>query len=203
MLTLYHCKNARSFRALWMLEEAGLEYDLRVLPFPPRFRQPEYLEDNPLGTIPLLLDGDTRMTESAAICEYIAAKYAPDLTVSPDSPGFGDYLNALHHGEATLTFPQTLVLRYLMLEPEDRKNPSVAADYKKWFQARLIWLDSQLEKSDFVADGRFTAADVSVAYALLLATTLKQFDPFSERIEAYWQRMQERPAYKRAVKAQG
>ena len=203
MLTLYHCKNARSFRALWMLEEAGLEYDLRVLPFPPRFRQPEYLEDNPLGTIPLLLDGETRMTESAAICEYIAAKYASGLSVSPDAAGYGDYLNALHHGEATLTFPQTLVLRYLMLEPDDRKNPSVAADYKKWFQARLIWLDNQLKKSDFVADGRFTAADVSVAYALLLATTLKQFDPFSERIPAYWQRMQERPAYKRAVKAQG
>ena len=54
---LYHCRDARSFRALWMLEEIGIDYDLRLLPFPPRFRQPDYLAENPLGTIPLLVDG--------------------------------------------------------------------------------------------------------------------------------------------------
>ena len=57
MIVLYHCANARSFRALWMLEELGLPYELRMLPFPPRVLQKTYLDINPLGTIPLLLDG--------------------------------------------------------------------------------------------------------------------------------------------------
>ena len=204
MITLYHCSDARSFRALWMLEEAGLSYDLKLLPFPPRVRKPEYLTENPLGTIPLLIDGDTRMTESAAICEYIAAKYpANGLAVTPDEPGFGDYLNALHFGEATLTFPQTLVLRYSRLEPEERRQPQVALDYAKWFNARLRGLDARLELSDYVAAGRFTAADVSVAYALLLSENLQILDRASELVHAYWARMQDRPAFRRAKEAQG
>lgn len=67
MINLYHCVDARSFRVLWTLEEIGLPYELTVLPFPPRVLAPGYKKINPLGTIPLLLDGATRMTESVAI----------------------------------------------------------------------------------------------------------------------------------------
>src|SRR5271165_2874831 len=113
MIALWHCVDARSFRPLWALEEIGLQYRLEILPFPPRYLAREYLEINPLGTIPLLVDGETRMTESAAICQYLAERYAgPPLAVRPDEQGYGAYLNALHFGEATLTFPQTIVLRY-------------------------------------------------------------------------------------------
>ena len=59
MIRLYHCADARSFRPLWALEELGLPYELHILKFPPRLRQPEYLEVNPLGTIPAMKDGDT------------------------------------------------------------------------------------------------------------------------------------------------
>jgi len=68
MIELYHCVSARSFRPLWALEELGAPYQLRMLPFPPRALQRSYLALNPLGTVPLLLDGDTRMTESSAMC---------------------------------------------------------------------------------------------------------------------------------------
>ena len=67
MIELYHCPGTRSFRALWALEELQLNYKLHVLAFPPRGRQPDFLDKNPLGTVPLLIDGDTRMTESSAI----------------------------------------------------------------------------------------------------------------------------------------
>ncbi|MCQ4322483.1 glutathione S-transferase N-terminal domain-containing protein [Stutzerimonas stutzeri] len=67
MITLYHCMSARSFRALWALEELGLDYELMMLPFPPRLFKKEYLSINPLGTIPAFFDGDTFMTESSAI----------------------------------------------------------------------------------------------------------------------------------------
>jgi len=204
MITLWHCSDARSFRPLWALEELGLDYELKMLPFPPRFRAREYLAENPLGTIPLLVDGETRMTESAAIVEYLAAKYRPDgpLAVRPDEPGFGAYLNALHFGEATLTFPQTLVLRYSRLEPPERRQPGVADDYAKWFLARLRGLEAVLETSDHVAADRFTVADISVAYALLLAETLGLAEKFPPRVAAYWARMQRREGFQRAKAAQ-
>src|SRR6195952_5321649 len=77
VIILYHCAAARSFRPLWTLEELGLPYDLRMLPFPPRVLAREYLALNPLGTIPLLVDGNTRMTESAAISQYLVTRYGP------------------------------------------------------------------------------------------------------------------------------
>ena len=111
-MELYHCVNARSFRPLWTLEEMGLAYTLHVLPFPPRYLAPSYKDMNPLGTIPLMIDCETRMTESSAICHYLATRHGPSpLAVSPDEADYGAYLNFLHMGEATLTFPQTLVLR--------------------------------------------------------------------------------------------
>jgi len=67
MIVLHHCSDARSFRPLWALEELELPYELRMLPFPPRVLAKPYLAENPLGTIPLLVDGETRMTESAAM----------------------------------------------------------------------------------------------------------------------------------------
>src|SRR6202035_3512809 len=181
MITLYHCHAARSFRPLWMLEELGLAYVLKMLPFPPRVFAKDYLDLNPLGTIPLLLDGDTRMTESAAIAQYLATRFGPTpLAVSVDEPDYAAFLNWLHFGEATLTFPQTLVLRYSQLEPEERRNPQVAADYAKWFFGRLRGIEAAIADRDMLCGGRFTAADISVGYALLLAQNLglsKDFTP--------------------------
>jgi len=203
MITLYHCKGARSFRPLWTLEELGLDYELLMLPFPPRMFARNYLQLNPLGTIPLFIDGDTRMTESAAICEYLCAMHAPTpLQVQAGENDFGAYLNYLHFGEATLTFPQTLVLRYAHLEPEERKQPVVAQDYTKWFLARLRTLESRLTADPWLCAGRFTAADVSVGYALLLATNLGLDAQFTPAVAAYWQRLQQRNGFQKAMQAE-
>ena len=132
MITLYHCVSARSFRPLWLLEELGLPYQLRMLPFPPRALARSFLQENPLGTVPLLVDGDIRMTESSAICQYLAARHSPGvLDVTSNEDAYGPYLNWLHMGDATLTFPQTLVLRYTHFEPPERKQPQVADDYSR------------------------------------------------------------------------
>ena len=201
--TLYHCRDARSFRVLWMLEELGAEYRLELLPFPPRDRAPEYLALNPLGTIPLFLEGDARMTESAAICHYLATTRGDGrFAVRPGEPGYAAYLDALSFGEATLTFPQTLVLRYAMFEPEPRRLPQVADDYRQWYLARLRGLDAMLASADYVAGDRFTAADISVGYALMLAEFVRIGDGGSPRIAAYWERLRTRPAFARAKAAQ-
>jgi glutathione S-transferase len=202
MVTLYHCADARSFRALWALEELGLSYELKLLPFPPRVLSPEYLEINPLGTIPFFMDGNTQMTESAAIVQYLATRHGGPLAVGPDDPAYGEWLNWLHRGEATLTFPQTLVLRYTRLEPKERRNPQVAEDYARWFMARLRSVDAALEGADYLCAGRFTAADISVGYALLLARTLGLHERFSPAINAYWERLAGREAFQRAKAAQ-
>ena len=186
-----------------MLEELGLAYELRMLPFPPRVKAREYLEINPLGTVPALFDGPVRMTESAAICQYLAAKYAPGkLDVGVDEPDFGAYLNFLHFGEATLTFPQTLVLRYRHFEPPERRQPQVAEDYARWFLARLRTLEPRLAGQPWLCAQRFTAADVSVGYALLLAQHLGLAESFTPAVQAYWQGLQRRDAYARALRAQ-
>lgn len=203
MITLYHCVSARSFRPLWMLEELGLPYELRMLPFPPRVLARSYLDINPLGTIPLMINGRTRMTESAAICQYLCALSAPtSLQVEPAEEDYGPYLNYLHFGEATLTFPQTLVLRYGRFEPEHRRLPVVAEDYGKWFLARLRTLEPVLAQQEHLCAGRFTAADVSVGYALLLAQHLALESRFTPAVMAYWERLQQRDAYLRALRSQ-
>lgn len=204
-MKLWHCKDARSFRVLWTLEELGLDYDLVTMPFPPRWTQPEYLETNPLGTIPYFEDGPAKMTESAAICEYLAVKHgAGTLAVSPDEDDFGAWLNWLHHGEATLTFPQTLVLRYTILEPLERRIPKVAEDYRRWFLARTTLAERALaDGREWLCAGRFTVADISVGYALLLAGTLGHLDQVGPNLRNWWERLQARDGFKQAKAAQG
>lgn len=203
MMTLYHCMSARSFRPLWMLEELNLAYELHMLPFPPRQLAKTFLDINPLGTVPAFADGGVLMTESAAICQYLAARHSPaGMNVGADEPDFARYLNYLHFGEATLTFPQTLVLRYGRFEPPERQQPQVAQGYAKWFLARLRTLEPYLAQHAYLCGGRFTAADVSVGYALFLAQFLGLTEQFTPAVMAYWERLRERPGFQRALQAQ-
>jgi glutathione S-transferase len=203
MIALWHCVDARSFRPLWALEEIGVPYHLEILPFPPRFHAREYLKINPLGTIPLLVDGETRMTESAAICQYLAERYAgPPLAVRPDEQEYGAYLNALHFGEATLTFPQTIVLRYGRLEQPERRLPQAVTDYARWTLGRLAGLETLMAGADYVAARRFTVADISVGYALMLLKVVNLFDQAPVSLQNYYGHLKERPAFQRAKAAQ-
>lgn len=203
MMILYHCVGARSFRPLWTLEELGLPYELRLLPFPPRATAREYLAVNPLGTVPAFFDGSVRMTESAAICHYLAARHGDaSLQVSPSEEDFGAFLNWLHFGEATLTFPQTLILRYRHFETPERRQPQVAEDYQRWFLARLRGIDAVVNKQEYLCAGRFTVADISVGYALMLAEYLGLAPEFPPAVQAYWERLASRDGCRRSLDAE-
>jgi len=197
-MKLWHCSGSRSLRPLWALEEMGLEYEVEILPFPPRIFHPEYLEVNSLGTVPYFVDGDTHMTESTGICQYLVDRYRQyDFGLRPDHPEYGAYLNWLHHADATLTFPQTIAMRYYILEPTPEKQ-GVAEDYSKWFISRLRLLDSHLETNEYLVDKRFTIADIAVGYALYLGRVLQLDERYKPQTLAYLQRMMERPGFKRA-----
>ena len=203
MITLYHCDAARSFRPLWMLEELELPYELKMLPFPPRVFAKDYLALNPLGTIPYLIDGDTGMTESSAICHYLGTKYGPTpLIVGLEDAAYAAFLNWMYFSDATLTFPQTLVLRYSQLEPEERRNPQVATDYAKWFFGRLRAVEAATANAESLCGGRFTAADIVIGYALRLADNIGLAKDFGPNVRAYWARLQQRDGFKRAVAAE-
>lgn len=203
-LTLYHCEHARSLRPLWCLEEMQLEYELINLPFPPRVFAKEYKEVNPLGTIPFLIDGETRMTESSGICHYLTQRYGPtDLALPVDHAEYGAFLNWLYFSDATLTFPQTLVLRYTELEPEDRRLPQAAEDYGAWFAGRLRHVETALETREHLVADRFTIADIAIAYALHLADRLPPIrDRLGPNARAYLERLRQRPAFLSALEKQ-
>jgi glutathione S-transferase len=198
MIKLYHCDRARSFRALWTLEEMGLPYELVQVPFPPRFRHEGYLDLNPMGTVPTFFDDTAMMTESAAIVQYLVTRYGPtDLAVTPDEPAYAAYLNFLVMAEATLTFPQTVYLRYTMLEPEERRLPQAAADYAQWFASRFK-AAATLMGPQYACAGRFTAADISLGYVVKLANAIGLSAAVPPSAQAYWERLRARPGTQRA-----
>lgn len=187
-------------RCVWALEEMGLDYELVPLQFPPRAFHKDYKDVNPLGTVPCFVDGDLKMTESAGICEYLGVRYGPTpLAVTPEESEYGLYLNWLHRSDATLTFPQTLILRYAMFESEERRQPQVADDYRQWFLARWRSVETGLEGRDYLCAERFTMADICVGYALHLAKNIGIEEALTPNVAKWWMRLTERPAYKRAV----
>ncbi|MDO8423480.1 MAG: glutathione S-transferase family protein [Parvibaculum sp.] len=199
-IKLYHCKGARSVRPLWTLEEMGIDYELESMKFPPRMFREGYLNINPLGTVPAMTEGDVLMTESSGICQYLVDVHGPSpMGLTPQDKDYGAYLNWLHRSDATLTFPQTIVLRYTRLEPEERRLKQAADDYTQWFFARLRSVEQAVSDHDYLCADRFTIADIAVGYALYLATTLGLREGFKPKTEAYLQRLEARPAFQRAI----
>ena len=197
-MKLWHSHNARSLRPLWAMEEMGFDYELELLPFPPRVFQKEFLGVNALGTVPYFEDGDTNMTESSGICHYLVERYQRyDFSLQADHPEYGDFLNWMYHSDATLTFPQTIVMRYTHLEPEERKLPQAIEDYGKWYIARLRRLDAHIIDREYLCDGRFTIADIAISYALFFGELLGLDKDYSPQVKDYLARMKQRPAFKK------
>jgi glutathione S-transferase len=199
-IKLYHCQGARSVRPLWTLLEMGIPYELETMRFPPRATRPGYLDINPLGTVPTLTDGDLTMTESSGICQYLVDRYGPTpLGLKPGDKDYGLYLNWLHRSDATLTFPQTIVLRYTRLEPEERRVKQAADDYTQWFFSRLRSVEQATADNEYLCAGRFTIADICVGFALYLAETLGLRPGFKPNTESYYRRLSARPAFQKAT----
>ena len=199
---LYHCTGSRSLRCLWAAEEVGFDCAVKFLPFPPRVFAPEYKGVNPLGTIPAWAEGEHLLTESAAICQRIAMGTA--LEVLPGEADYLPYLNWLHRSDATLTFPQTLVLRYTRLEPKERLLAQAVEDYAAFFLGRAKSVETALtDGREHLVAGRFTIADICVGYAFYLAQTLGLTDELGPFTRGWRERIEARPAFVAARDAKG
>lgn len=194
---LYHCPDARSLRCLWAAEEAGMEIDLRLLPFPPRAFAPDYRAVNPLMTVPGWVEDGRLMTESTAICERIAD--GTPLEVRRDETDYWAYRNWLHRSDATLTFPLAIMIRYTRVEPEARRLAQAVEDYKAFFGGRAKSIEAALaDGREWLVAGRFTIADIAIGYAAFLATTLDAEDVLGETTKSWLARCMARDGFARA-----
>jgi glutathione S-transferase len=198
MITLYG--EGRGFRVAWLLEEMGLPYRLRQVDLLGAIEQDtEFRAINPAGFIPAIEDGDTVMVESIAIMEYLLARHGPTaLAPTPDDAAFAAYQQFLHMGEAGLAGPINAIVATNILAPEaDRNNWTVgwALDI---FKSRLGLVTRQLAGAPYIAGDRFTAADISVTYALEFAKRTIGF-AFGSTEKAYLARTTDRDGYQRAM----
>jgi glutathione S-transferase len=195
---LYTCARSRGLRATWAAEEAGVDIDLRILPFPPRYLAPEYMAVNPLGTVPMLVDGETQLTESCAIAHYLATRGGyTDLAIAPGTRDYGEYCDYTYHADATITFPQTVYMRFVLFE-KDKGLQEAGHAYAKWFHKRLIKIEERLATREYLCADRFTVADICVGYALILAQSVGLDEGVPESLKAYRTLLTARPAYQRA-----
>jgi glutathione S-transferase len=197
MLTVYG--EGRGFRVVWLLEELGLTYRLRPVDLLAAEIDRDFLAINPGGFIPALQDGDTIMVESIAILQYLLARHGSgSLAVTPDDPAFASYLQFLHMGEAGLAGPMNAVLIGRNMAPEAERNAKVTCWALETFESRLGLVTRRLTDHPYLAGDRFTAADISVTYALLLGLRTGNYVPGSVERE-YLKRTTGRPPYARAM----
>ncbi|GIL39794.1 glutathione S-transferase family protein [Roseiterribacter gracilis] len=200
MITLFG--EGRGFRVVWLLEEMELPYRLRPVDLLAGVENDtEFLAVNPAGFIPALQDGDVTMVESIAIMEYLIARYGPTpLAPDPHDPTFPAYQQFLHLGEAGLAASLYFVTGARRLAPEAERDNWSARQALRVFESRRGVVKRQLARTPYLAGDTFTAADISVAYALLSARRSGVMT-FDEVEEAYVARTTERAGYKRTMAA--
>jgi glutathione S-transferase len=199
MITVYGGWPTRSLRVLWLLEEMGLAYRLRPVDLRKRKEDAEFLAINPAGFLPALEDGEVRMVESIAMIEYLAGRYGPsDLAPAPDQASFPAYQQFLHLGEAGLAAYLNIIVASRFFAPESERQNWGAGAATGLFLNRLALVSGRLDETPNLARERFTAADISVTYALELGGRVGLQDHYTPSVLAYMERMHERPAYQRA-----
>lgn len=161
----------RGFRVIWLLEELGLPYRLRDVDLLKGAESdPEFMAINPGGFIPALQDGDEVIVESVAILQYLLGRYGPSpLMVEPADPAYGAWLQFMVLGEAGLMGPAFYAWAGRGFGPQGAADDWTAKVSMEHFQSRRRLVARQLEQAPYMAGETFTAADISVAYALLWA----------------------------------
>ena len=204
MITVYHLERSRSERIVWLMEELGLDYELKVFPREPNgAAPPPFKEAHPIGKAPVLRDGDTVLAESGAIVDYIVHRRAQGrLALPPADPAYARYIYWLHFAEGSL---MSLMLIALVLSriPEAGASP-VTGRIRERMKQMLTFVDSELGTGPWFAGAEFTAADVMMVFPFTTMRLFLDYDlaPYPN-ILAYLQRVEARPAYRKAMALAG
>jgi glutathione S-transferase len=195
MLKIYHAKNTRSIRIVWLCEELGIPYELKTLNFSPEDLQSDaYLAVHPLGKVPSIDDDGLVLNESGAIVQYLLAKHGKGrLEPRPGTAEHGKYLHWFHFAEASFMVPLGNIAQHSFIRPEDKRIPQVAAEAVESAKKMLGILDKEL------AGKAFTAADIMLGYSLLLGKMFGLLTGEYPNAAAYFARLAERPAFQKAT----
>jgi glutathione S-transferase len=221
MIKVHHLDHSRSLRVLWMLEELGLPYQVVNYQRDPKtWLAPQALRDvHPLGKSPVLQDDALVLAESGAILEYLADRYDSGRQLSPEpmpaqAPERVRYRYWMHYAEGSAMPPLVMTLVFARL----RKAPmpffarpiarSIADKVMKGFvgpqvKLHMDWMERELGQSPWFAGERFTAADIQMSFPIQAAAARGGDMAAYPRLQAYLARIEQRPAYQRAVERGG
>ena len=205
MLTVHHLQRSQSERIVWLCEELGIPYELKLYQRNPIFSPPELVALSPLGAAPVITDTTfdaskpLKLAESGAIVEYIIHKHGDGrLALAPSHTDYADYLYWFHlsNGNLQPCILRSTNFRSLKLEPDNPAQRSVDTRLKMI----LDLLNDRLAQVPWLAGDEFTAADIMSVFSL---TTMRLFYPMDltgyDGILAWLQRVGQRPAYRAAM----
>ena len=201
MLTVHHLGKSQSERIVWLCEELGIPYELKhtardsVTMLAPA----DYKALHPIGSAPVITDGDLVLAESGAIVEYIIAKHGNGRLALPAShPDFASYLYWLHFANGTLqaNMGRLMILNRLKLADD---NPTLMGTKARVDRAFDL-VNARVGQTDYLAGSAFTTADIMMGFSL---TTMRYFQPYDltpfPHLLRYLARFGARPAYQRAM----
>jgi glutathione S-transferase len=201
MLTAHHLGKSQSERIVWLCEELQIPYELKRYTRDAKtmLAPPDYKALHPIGTAPVITDGDIVLAESGAVVEYIIAKYGNGrLTLPASDPGFAQFLYWFHFANGTLqaAMGRLMILNRLKLADD---NPILAAT-KARVDLAFDLVEARTGAADYLAGSEFTSADIMIGFSL---TTMRYFQPYDlarcPNIVKYLARVSARPAYRRAM----
>jgi len=213
MIVVHHLNNSRSQRVLWLLEELGVEYEVKryerdaaTMLAPPALRTV-----HPLGKSPVITDGALTLAESGAIIDYLASRYGDGRLVPPaGTPDRLRYTYWMHYAEGSAMPP--LLIKLVFDRVETAPMPffvrpvarAIAGRARSSFiepqiKTHLDFIEAELGKTAWFAGGDFTAADVQMSFPLEAAAARAGLDASRPKAMAFLERIHARPAYTRAL----
>jgi glutathione S-transferase len=205
--------NSRSQRILWLLEELGIEYEIKRYERDPKtMLAPASLRKvHPLGKSPVITDGALTLAESGAIIEYLVERYGSGrLIPALGTPDRLRYTYWLHYAEGSAMPPLLLKLVFDRIENEQMPffvrpiAQAIAERVKSSFiepqiAQHLDYLEAELGKSTWFAGNEFTAADIQMSFPLEAAAVRAGLNASRPQLMAFLDRIHTRPAYQRAL----
>ncbi len=204
MITIYHLDTSRSERIVWLMEELGLEYKLELFERNANGSAPDAMKAiHALGKAPLIRDGDTVLAESGAIVDYIVHRHAGDrLAIAPAAAEYARYIYWFHFAEGSLM--SLLILALVLSRLPEAEGGPVKARVLERVKQTLSFIDSELAQATYFAGPVFSAADIMMTFPFTTMRHFLNYDlaPYAN-ILAYLQRIEARPAYRKAMALAG